>query len=363
MERQWPRRVVQWFRKAHRPMPWRSDPSPYKVWVSEIMLQQTQVATVIPYFDRFIARFPCVHDLAGASLHAVMLAWEGLGYYSRARNLHAAARYIVAELGGAIPRTSQALAELPGIGAYSSAAIASIAFGESVPAVDGNVMRVCARLWGMDRPMGAAVLASEVRNRLRPCIRNVDPSHFNQAMMEIGALLCRPRNPKCPVCPLALDCVGVRVGRPADFPVKRRKPQVPHYVLAAGVVCRHGRVVIVKRREKEMLAGLWEFPCGRKHQGESEDAAVARVVRLFAGIPVMVQGRVAVFQHAYSHFRVTVKAFQCAGNAKADTGSMPPRQAKWVFPKDLVRYPMSRVSRRIADAICRVARQSQTIES
>jgi A/G-specific adenine glycosylase len=344
---QWQVKLVRWFERENRPMPWRSDPSPYKVWISEVMLQQTQVATVIPYFDRFVKRFPSVRVLAESPLEDVLRLWEGLGYYSRARNLHAAARWVMASHGGVLPETSTELMAMPGVGLYTAAAIASIAFGEPVPVVDGNVLRVFARFWGIEEPVREAVVAEEIRRRLKPVIRHVNPSHFNQAMMEIGALICRPRNPKCEGCVLAGQCVALRTGRAGELPVMRAREAVPHYDMAAGVIWKKGKILVARRPEKGMLGGLWEFPGGRRRGKESLACTVARAVREEAGLVVKVGAPYLTLKHAYSHFSITLTAYRCewvSGRA------IPVRatELRWIGPEEVSSYPMPRANRKIA---------------
>ena len=346
----WPRALVRWFERAHRPMPWRSDPSPYKVWISEIMLQQTQVVTVMPYFDRFVARFPSFTALATADLQEVLRLWEGLGYYSRARNLHRAAQEIVGCHGGTPPRTAEELRTLPGVGPYTAAAIASIAFGEAVPAVDGNVLRVCSRLWGLETPFRDKALADAVRGRLEPLIRTVNPSHFNQAMMETGALVCKPRRPCCAECLLAKECVAFKTGRTDRLPVVAKGAKTPHYRVAVGVVRKGGRILVARRRERAMLGGLWEFPGGKPKRGETLAAAAAREIREETGLAVEVGEPVMTVRHAYSHFSITMTAFHCRWRS----GRARPRaseELRWIVPADLASYPMPRANRRLAGAV------------
>ena len=237
----WPVALAAWYRSHRRVLPWRQGPAPYRVWVSEIMLQQTQVATVVPYYRRFLRAFPSPRALARADLAKVLKLWEGLGYYSRARHLHRAAQVLVRERGGRFPRTAAALAELPGIGAYTAAAIASIAFGERVPVVDGNVLRVFSRYWGIADDVRSARTTERIRAQLQAAIRRTDSAaDFNQGAMELGALVCRPRQPDCPHCPLAAGCVARRDGLTAVLPRRRpRRPRDPSLTRRLGSCTEH----------------------------------------------------------------------------------------------------------------------------
>ena len=346
----WHHELVRWFEREHRPMPWRTDPSPYKVWISEIMLQQTQVVTVIPYFDRFVRAFPTLESLAAADQHDLLQLWEGLGYYSRARNLHKAAKHIVGELDGKIPTTAGSLQDLPGIGPYTAAAIASIAFGERVPVVDGNVLRVFSRFWGIDSPMRDRETSIAIATRLAPLVRDVNPSHFNQAIMETGALICRPRNPLCGECLLARECVAFKTGRTAELPVVRRQPKLPHQTIAVGVIWKRGKILIARRDERQMLGGLWEFPGGKCRKGESLRHAALREILEETGLKVRVGDPMITLKHAYSHFHITLTAFRCewvSGVARPNASTA----LKWIAPRELARYPFPRANRRIAELL------------
>lgn len=331
-------------------MPWRDRPLPYDVWVSEVMLQQTQVGTVIPYFKRFIARFPNVQALAAADLQDVLKVWEGLGYYSRARNLHRAARLVCKEFNGRLPGTFGALQEIPGIGPYIAAAIASIAFDQPVPVVDGNVLRVFARFWGIEDDIRDARTRATLFDRLAPVVAACNPSDFNQAMMELGALVCSPRTPKCGTCPLQTGCVAFAAGRTIDLPFKSRKAPVPHYDIAVGVVLHDGKILIGRRRETQMLGGLWEFPGGKMKPGESAEAAVVRELREETGLHVRVHQKYCTVNHAYTHFKITLHAYAC----DVLSGTARPRSAdalKWVPLKALRDYPFPTANRKVIAAI------------
>jgi A/G-specific adenine glycosylase len=256
------RALVRWFRRAHRDLPWRRTRDPYAVWVSEIMLQQTRVDVVVPYFERFLARFPAVGALAEAPLDDVLAQWAGLGYYRRARQLHAAAGAIVREHAGAVPADEPALRALPGIGRYTAGAIRSIAFGEPAPIVDGNVARVLSRLFALKGGPGDAAWEKRLWELAASLVPASDPSAFNQGLMELGATVCTPRAPRCPACPLARHCRAHALGRPETFPPPRPRPPVERVDLWA-LVARRARdeaLWLAQKPAGEPNAGQWEFP-------------------------------------------------------------------------------------------------------
>ncbi len=256
------RALEKWFAQAKRPMPWREKPSPYACWLSEIMLQQTTYASALPYYERFLKKFPTVAALAAADEADVLKAWEGLGYYARARNLHKAACSIVASGRARWPQTAAAWAEVPGVGPYTAAALASVLARERVPVVDGNVARVFARYWALTDDFKKLPARMRLAERLQPEIDQAkDPGDFNQAMMELGALVCTPSAPQCGACPLTKTCAARQAGRPADFPVKAAKKAIPvrkaHVVIVSDA---KGRILLVQNRDGGLLKGLWELP-------------------------------------------------------------------------------------------------------
>ncbi len=251
-----------WFAQVKRPMPWRLKPSPYACWVSEIMLQQTTYASALPYYKRFMKTFPTVKALAAADEQLVLKAWEGLGYYARARNLHRAAQTIVASGRACWPRSAAAWAEIPGVGPYTAAALASVLTGERVPVVDGNVARVFARYWALKDDFSKLPARMRLAARLQPVIeKSRVPGDFNQAMMELGALVCTPTTPKCGDCPLAKQCIARQNGTQKDYPFKAPKKALPvrkaHVVIISDA---KGRVLLTKNRSGGLLKGLWELP-------------------------------------------------------------------------------------------------------
>jgi len=307
-------KLLRWASRNLRDLPWRAEPrDPYRVWISETMLQQTQVVTVIPYFQRFTERFPTIDALAASPLDDVLKVWEGLGYYARARNLHRAAQQVVAEFGGRLPDTVEGLSQLPGIGAYTAGAIASIFFGRDAPVVDGNVKRVLCRVYAlrgdtrqprMDQKLWALAEANLPKGKA---------GRWNEALMELGATVCLPRSPQCDECPLAEVCRARALGIQDKLPARAARKQTPHVDVTAAVIrpLRGRRMLIAQRPTGGMLGGLWEFPGGKVERGESLEEGLRREIREELGIEIKVGRPVAQVEHAYTHFRITLYAYEC----------------------------------------------------
>ena len=310
------------------------------------MLQQTQVVTVVPYYERFLRRFPTVRSLARARLDTILKLWEGLGYYSRARNLYCAAREVVDRFDGRLPRTAAELLALPGIGRYTAGAIASNAFDERTPIVDGNIERVLGRVFRIQgNPKDSAVRKTlwSIADDLVPART---PGLFNQALMELGAEVCTPRTPRCEDCPLSRVCRAKRHGEQLVLPQRRAKKPLPSHTVAVGVIWKAGRILIDKRKPGGLLGGLWEFPGGKKEPGESLEAALRREVREELAIRIRVHRPLAVLDHTYSHFRVRIHAYECAwlsGQPRCITCDT----FKWVRPADLGRYAFPAANNKI----------------
>jgi A/G-specific adenine glycosylase len=316
------------------------------------MLQQTRVETVIPYFERWMERFPTLADLAAASEQAVLQAWEGLGYYSRARNLHRAAQLVMEQYSGELPHTRQQLEKLPGIGRYTAGAIASIAFGQDEAALDGNIRRVIARLYDIAvparSPEGERLLWARVEENL-PAGRAGD---FNQALMDLGSEICTPRNPSCLICPEQELCLARQNGTQEQRPVLPARRETPHYTVTAAVIERAGMVLLARRPAEGLLGGMWEFPGGKQEPGETLEACLRREIEEELGASVQVGAPFGMYEHAYTHFSVTLHAFLCRLNGE-EPQALHPDEIRWVRPEELPQYPMGKIDRQIARRLLR----------
>lgn len=311
------------------------------------MLQQTQVATVLPYYRRWMERFPSVQSLAKASLDDVLKSWEGLGYYSRARNLHAAAGVVVSQYNGQMPQTAEGLMELQGIGRYTAGAIASIAYGQAVPALDGNGIRILSRLFDIADDISKSATKRKMW-RLAEDLLSLDrPGDFNQALMELGQTLCLPTSPNCQLCPLAGFCLAKQRGTQQERPVRPGRKEIPHYQVAAGIICRDdGLFLITKRPEDGLLGGLWEFPGGKQEEGESLQETLRREIWEELGIDIEVNRCLVVVKHAYSHFRITLHAFH-ARYRKGKPQNLAVADHTWASLGELEEYAFSSADRKI----------------
>lgn len=349
-------RLLKWYAKHKRALPWRKTRDPYRIWLSEILLQQTRVEAVIPYYKNFLARFPDMFALAHAPLDDVLKTWEGAGYYARARNLHRAAKVVVEKYGGKFPKELRELRELPGIGRYTAGAIASIAFGADEPVVDGNVARVLCRYFGIRDDPKASATQERLWDIARELLPRGQARDFNQALMELGATICVPKNPRCLLCPLSKDCFARQDGLQNELPVRRAKQALPHRVIAVGVIWkrdrfqRRGKVLIQQRLNQGLLGGLWEFPGGKWEKGETLEECVARECREELGIEVRVGEKIIAVDHAFSHFSITLHAFRCeyvSGRVKISSA----QKFKWVAPRELARYAFPAANKKIIAAL------------
>ncbi len=332
-------KLLQWYKKNGRDLPWRKTGDPYAIWVSEIMLQQTQVATVIPYYQNFLKSFPTVRRLAKTDLSNVLKVWEGLGYYSRARNLHRASQIVSNHFHGEIPDQLEGLLALPGIGRYTAGAILSIAFNEDAPILDGNVKRVLSRLFATGGKNES--LLWRLSESLIP---KGHASFFNQGLMDLGATICTPKEPPCLRCPLRDLCRGRASGDPERFPAKTPKKKIPHIEAVSAVIEENGKVLLKRRPWEGLLGGLWEFP-NWSIEGEKDlKEYLKHKVKTEIGLNVKSEEAIGSFRQTFSHFKLTLQVFHCRLlNGKA--------RGKWVSTRKLHALPMSRIHRHIAEKI------------
>ena len=340
------RRLVRWYGRNARELPWRGDPTPYRVWVSEVMLQQTAVATVVPYFERWVRRWPDVASLARASEREVLALWEGLGYYGRARRLHSAARLLVAEHGGELPRESAALRRLPGVGPYVAAAIRSFAFGEDEVALDANLARVFMRLLGFEGTGAEAGVRREVARWARVGLPRGRSADYNQALMDFGSGLCRPRAPRCGECFLRAHCEAFRRGMQYDIPrpSPRRLKKIETVV---AVFLRDGAVYLQQRGAEGLFARMWEFPGGKLEEGETARAALVRECREELGVECAPGRRLLSLTHYYTVFEVRLHAYVCS----PPEGLPEDATHGWVPLGELGDYPMPSANRQVVEKL------------
>ena len=330
--------LLAWFDREARDLPWRRTKDPYCVYLAEIMMQQTRVDQGTPYYERFLERFPTLQSLAEAEEEAVLKQWEGLGYYTRARNLHRTARILMEQYDGRFPEFAELLQLLPGIGKYTAGAVASIAFDQQAPVVDGNVKRVLSRLNAVTEPVDLPAVEQTLWAAAHALLPAKRPGDFNQGMMELGARICTPKSPTCAECPVQAHCEAYARNIQETLPKKTPKKSVPHYEVVVAAIQDDGRYLIGKRPSDGFLGGLWEFPGGKLQPGETHQQALQRECREELGVDVKVGGMVAVANHAYTHFKVTLNVYRCSitkGKPKARTHT----ELRWVPPEEFDAYP------------------------
>lgn len=374
IQRIFSQRLLHWYSRNGRDLPWRRTRDPYRIWVSEVMLQQTRVETVIPYYRNFLKQFPTLKSLAMAPRSQVMKTWEGMGYYSRVRNLHEAAKRLSggnsrqhseaansrqhSEHRGKVPDTNEELIRLPGIGRTTAGAILSFAYRRDFPILDGNVKRVLSRVFRIEKDPVDPKAQKELWKLSESLIPMKKGYLFNQAIMELGATVCLPKNPSCPNCCLSRICLAKRYNLQSALPMKATRNPLPHYDIAAGIIWKrmhrqgclwhNEKILITLRPEKGLLGGLWEFPGGKKEKGESLEECLKREVREELGIQVKVKEPFMSVKHAYTHYKITLHTFHC----EYLTGKPTPLRFedwRWVSLKDLSCYAFPSANRKIID--------------
>src|SRR4051794_24586502 len=352
------RRLLAWFDKHRRDLPWRQDRDPYRIWVSEVMLQQTTVAAVVPYFERFLAAFPTLADLAAADEQDVLRLWEGLGYYRRARHLHQAARRLVAEHGGELPDDPAVWRELPGVGRYILGAVLSQAFDRRLPIVEANSLRVLCRLFGY----AGDPRSGEGRRWLWDTAAAILPARragdFNQALMELGALVCTPAAPRCGECPLASVCEARRLGQQEEIPARSPAPVTTAVRETAVVVRRGQRVLLVQRPGAGRWAKMWEFPHTELADGETHEAAAERCLRELAGVEAELGGEIVTLRHGVTRFAITLVCLEAVYTGGKFRSAFY-ECGVWLRPAELAAYPVSVPQRRLIKELTRPDRQRQ----
>jgi A/G-specific adenine glycosylase len=314
------------------------------------MLQQTRVETVIPYFERWMQRFPSLEALAQASMQEVLAVWEGLGYYGRARNLSSAGQLVMQEYHGQLPQEARLLRKLPGVGRYTAGAIASIAFGRDEPTLDGNIRRILARYFNVSEDARSSIGERQLWDLATQHLPPGRAGEFNQAMMDLGASICTPKSPDCDHCPLENTCQAKALGIQALRPVFLPKPAIPHHVVTAAVISRDGCVLIACRPPHGLLGGLWEFPGGKQQQGEDLPTCLQREICEELGAKIKVDTQLGVYHHAYTHFRVTLYAFRCT-LLQGEPFPIQAAELRWVSPAELAQYPMGKIDRQISKTL------------
>jgi A/G-specific adenine glycosylase len=340
--------LLAWYDRQKRDLPWRRTRDPYAIWLSEVMLQQTQVTTVIPYWERFLQRFPTVEALATAPLPDVLAGWRGLGYYSRARNLHRAAQEVVARFGGRLPSTAAELLSLPGFGRYTAGAVASIAFGEPAPLVDGNVARVLSRIFEVEGAPGDRAREARLWELATALVPGERPGDFNQALMEHGATVCRPENPLCLLCPVREECLAYLHGRVAELPPAKVRAAPKRMTLAVAVWAHEGRLLLARRAEKGLFGGLWELPAAEVQDDTADPESAAKLAEAL-GTDVSVRGHLGTVRRQLTHRSLSLRLLRVTG-LQHPTHAPAFQELRWCTPDEASSLGMSTAMHKALEA-------------
>tara|TARA_A100001011_G_scaffold387014_2_gene464051 strand:- start:1657 stop:2721 length:1065 start_codon:yes stop_codon:yes gene_type:complete len=334
--------LIYWYNKNRRALPFRLTNDPYKIWISEIMLQQTQMMTVIPFYERWVNRLPTIETVAKTNIDFLLKLWEGLGYYRRCQNFYQASKIVVNDYKGVVPSDYDSFIGLPGVGDYTAGAVLSISFGIPIPAIDGNVKRVMARLYGfkhLTRHNGTIIYKA-----ISSTLRNVNPSEFNQGLMELGALVCTSESPKCFKCPVSKDCKAYQSGNPTNYPKKKVKRALPHFNVVTAIIWRGDTFYIQKRSEEKMLGGLWEFPGGKVENGEKLELALLRELKEECNFNARILKKATSIKHRYSHYSITMHCYYCE---EKNDKIVSITNSKWIKKNQISQYSFPKANHKI----------------
>ena len=334
--------LLRWYDSNIRQFPWRKTNNPYKIWLSEVMLQQTQVKTVVPYYNRWVSKFPTIQSVAEAPSDSILKTWEGLGYYARARNFHSACKIIMNKHNGKVPDSTRLLLSLPGIGEYISGAIMSIAFNQSVAAIDSNAIRVISRLNSINGPL--QIRNQKIARVLSKLICPLRPGDFNQAIMDLGREICTSKNPSCSACPISSHCRSFVNSVVDKYPETILSNKKSHYSVAAGIIWNKKSILVTKRKEKGLLGGLWEFPGGKIRRGETATKCIVREVKEELGIIVKPRDFLKQINHTYSHFSITMHCYHCREKEKKISDQ---RSSNWITVNEIPKYSFPKANHKI----------------
>lgn len=344
--------LLRWFENNGRELPWRESYEPYHVWLSEVMLQQTQMERGIAYYKRWLKRFPDIQSVARAGSYEILKYWEGLGYYARARNLHKAAQLIDSQYDGELPKSYEELLRLPGIGPYTAAAITSIAFNDDIPVVDANVERVFARVFDIDKPLKSKGVHAEICEIAKVLLPQGEARDFNQALMDLGGMICTPQNPDCAVCPVSRHCLARLGDFVKDRPVKKKPQQLIHIEMATGLLVRNGHIFIQQRLDNDIWGGLWEFPGGRLLEKELPENAVVREYLEETRFKVELCKKITTVVHFYTKYKVTLHCYQCRLLQQSVVPDLQAAQAyHWIKEDQLDNYGFPAGHRKLIEHI------------
>ncbi len=340
------KKLLDWYDSNHRKLPFRLTNDPYKIWISEIMLQQTQINTVIPYYNNWVKKYPTLNHVAKAKFSELLKRWEGLGYYARCNNFHKSSKIVLHLYKGVIPQDYKQFIALPGVGEYTAAAVLSIAFDQKIPAIDGNVKRIMSRYLGIKNTTPKNY--KWIKNKLKSWIPSQRPGDFNQAMMDLGSIICRPKKPNCNKCPIKKNCVGYLNNNPEKYPIKLVKKKTPNFTVVVGLIWRKDKFYIQKRDINSMLGGLWEFPGGKISNDESLITALEKKVKNECGSEIKVNEKIGVIKHKYSHFSITMHGFNCKEKSKIAPFE---KEHRWINSKQIDQFAFPKANHKLFSII------------